>query len=137
MAIMLLTVLLAAYSLPRTFVAQSAWEGTVTIQDGGCVDGDVELLLSAPDADGQIEGTYHYTSRGSRDGWYVGSYTMHGSWSGRWLHLNQDALDVEVSKRDTNWCMGHMDLRQRGDGLVGSWGAENCGCSGVVELDAR
>lgn len=111
MPTMLLVVLLAAYSLPRTFVAQSAWDGDVVIEEGGCVDGQVTLLLSGVADDGAVVGTYRYESRGHRDGWYEAEYTMNGRWSGRTLHLEQAGIDVQVEKQSTNWCFGQMDLR--------------------------
>ncbi|MCP4807033.1 MAG: hypothetical protein GY913_26695 [Proteobacteria bacterium] len=134
---MLLLLLVAAYSLPRTFVTQSAWEGTVTIDEGGCVDGDVVLMLSGADRDGVTEGVYHYESRGHRNGWYEADYTMNGSWDGPWLHLTQAGIDVTVEKQSTNWCFGEMDLRDSGRKLKGRWTAQNCGCAGDVVLRPR
>ena len=131
---MLLATLLAAYSIPETFVPERTWEGTVTIDESTCISGDVTLVLEAPDEDGAVRGNYFYVSTGDRRGVYRANYVVEGRWDEDVLSLRQVGIEVVHEPDTTTWRHGDFELVQRGDSLSGRWESFDSPCAGQIDL---
>lgn len=131
---MLLGTLLAAYSMPETFVVDETWSGTVDIDRSTCIDGDVTLALEAPASDGTVRGNYFYEANGDRRGIYKANYVVEGRWDGDVLTLEQVGIEVVHETTTTTWRHGRFELVRRGDSLSGRWAAIDAPCEGQVDL---
>lgn len=129
----LIVLLLGSYSLPKTFEVDTVWVGSTVLER--CIDGDVTIALSEPDAEGKVSGSYFYVSTeyGER-GAYKGNYELRGTVQGNRYHLEQVALQVNKARTDVTWRHGVMDLERTGDRLAGSWESRSNECFGTIEL---
>ncbi len=129
----LIALLLGSYSMPDTFEVDTVWSGHTVLER--CIDGDVTIALSKPDAEGKVAGSYFYVSTefGPR-GEYKGNYELVGTVEGEAYHLEQVALEVREAATDVVWRHGIMDLTRTGDRLAGSWTSKTNSCFGTLEL---
>jgi hypothetical protein len=130
---LLLPLLLGSYSMPETFEVDTIWVGHTVLER--CIDGDVTIALSKPDAEGKVAGSYLYvsTEHGPR-GEYKGSYELVGRVDGEAYHLEQVALEVRKARTEVTWRHGVMDLKRTGDQLSGTWVSKSNSCTGTIEL---